>query len=66
MKKFRQAVLAAACEGRLTEAWREENQYSPVFKKDRELLLKTFENVNLDDLNFKFRPVLDLPNEWVY
>lgn len=25
MKKFRQAVLAAACEGRLTEGWREEN-----------------------------------------
>ena len=26
LKKFRQSVLAAACEGRLTEAWREENQ----------------------------------------
>ena len=25
MKKFRQAVLAAACSGRLTEGWREEN-----------------------------------------
>lgn len=25
MKQFRQAVLAAACEGRLTEGWREEN-----------------------------------------
>jgi len=25
MKKFRQAVLAAACEGRLTEGWRERN-----------------------------------------
>jgi len=25
MKKFRQAVLAAACSGRLTEEWREEN-----------------------------------------
>jgi type I restriction enzyme, S subunit len=26
MKKFRQAVLAAACEGRLTEGWRVENR----------------------------------------
>ena len=26
VKKFRQSVLAAACDGRLTEGWREENQ----------------------------------------
>jgi len=26
LKKFRQSVLAAACDGRLTEGWREENQ----------------------------------------
>jgi type I restriction enzyme S subunit len=26
LKKFRESVLAAACEGRLTEVWREENQ----------------------------------------
>ncbi|MDD3246010.1 MAG: restriction endonuclease subunit S [Methanosarcina sp.] len=26
LKKFRQSVLAAACDGRLTEAWREENK----------------------------------------
>lgn len=26
LKRFRQAVLAAACEGRLTEAWREEHR----------------------------------------
>ncbi|HNX17484.1 MAG TPA: restriction endonuclease subunit S [Methanoregula sp.] len=31
MKKFRQAVLAAACEGRLTEGWRGETQDSDQF-----------------------------------
>ena len=44
MKRFRQAVLAAACSGRLTESWREENegflqskQEIPQFKADVDL-----------------------------
>ncbi len=30
MKKFRQAVLAAACEGRLTEGWRDKSEWKIV------------------------------------
>ena len=66
MKRFRQGVLAAACCGRLTEGWREEERNSDILKRDKETILKTFENFNLDDLNFKFRSPIDLPSGWTY
>jgi type I restriction enzyme, S subunit len=39
MKKFRQAVLAAACSGRLTEGWREENLRFETNRCDLEQIL---------------------------
>jgi type I restriction enzyme S subunit len=39
MKKFRQGVLAAACSGRLTEGWREENPSTETNDQSLELVL---------------------------
>jgi type I restriction enzyme S subunit len=40
MKRFRQAVLAAACSGRLTEAWRGENPSTDTSDQFIELLMQ--------------------------
>jgi type I restriction enzyme S subunit len=57
MKKFRQAVLAAACSGRLTEGWREIHQGNINNTKK-------VENIrNIDtDLNVNF----ELPDSWIW
>jgi type I restriction enzyme S subunit len=48
MKKFRQAVLAAACSGRLTEGWREENlsdvRVDQIYEKIQNLRHERFKN----------------------
>jgi len=45
MKRFRQAVLAAACSGRLTEGWREEHPEVTPAANAIELLLKMREEL---------------------
>jgi type I restriction enzyme, S subunit len=45
MKRFRQAVLAAACSGRLTEGWREEHPDISPASDDIENLLKMREDL---------------------
>jgi len=62
MKKFRQAVLAAACEGRLTEGWREENPGSEPVKTLLENINKRRGSKKVDHLK-KIQPILDELNE---
>jgi type I restriction enzyme S subunit len=50
MKKFRQAVLAAACSGRLTEGWREENPY--------------FIHEHCEKVDVEIPDDWDIPEEW--
>jgi type I restriction enzyme S subunit len=70
MKQFRQGVLAAACSGRLTEGWREEN---PNIQTGSQLLTelnekrksikkigKTFED------DFVFTDLHELPDTWAW
>ena len=45
LKRFRQSVLAAACSGRLTADWREQNQYTDAFEQNG--AGQTPENVDL-------------------
>jgi type I restriction enzyme S subunit len=68
MKRFRQAVLAAACSGRLTEGWREghpdvENAGQLLNKIKPEVRQKRRETkiITSDFLNFD---LLDLPISW--
>ena len=70
MKRFRQGVLAAACSGRLTEGWREENPDGESGAQLLERLIerrkkikkvgKTFE----DDTFFEKFP--ELPSTWTW
>jgi len=72
MKKFRQAVLAAACCGRLTEGWREENlDVEPAqlilerISRDREGFSDRKKNLIIEsdfDNNFPF----EIPDYWVW
>ena len=71
MKKFRQAVLAAACSGRLTEEWREENpDVEPVknlLKKihNESLKVTTREKKNTETGdNCVVSSFFDIPNMW--
>ncbi|MCK9593308.1 MAG: restriction endonuclease subunit S [Methanoregula sp.] len=50
MRRFRQAVLAAACEGRLTEGWREDN---PEFKSK-----------HCERTNVEIPEDWEIPEEW--
>lgn len=52
MKRFRQSVLAAACSGRLTEEWREENL------KEIEFSNNSIENVGPYEIPIQWRWVL--------
>jgi len=55
LKRFRQSVLAAACSGRLTADWREENQEAETAA----VLLKKFSgNAEISEPN-------DLPARWI-
>ena len=73
LKKFRQSVLAAACDGRLTEEWRKEHpdvenltEYLQEINKIREgcskkdkLKFKTLSELNVSNL-------LELPDSWLW
>jgi type I restriction enzyme S subunit len=70
MKKFRQGVLAAACSGRLTEGWREEN---PNIELAIELLQKIKPEVRGKKINAKQATndffdfdQFELPNTWTW
>jgi type I restriction enzyme S subunit len=57
MKKFRQAVLSAACTGKLTEGWREVHERTVDNNKNIK------KNLNIDtDLNINF----ELPDSWIW
>ena len=45
LKRFRQSVLAAACSGRLTADWREENPRSRTAGCTAELICRTGKNL---------------------
>jgi type I restriction enzyme S subunit len=67
MKKFRQAVLAAACSGRLTEGWREEN---PDVEPAEDALLHCIQIATTQKSSRKIRkrgtvgmPEIDLPED---
>jgi len=69
MKRFRQAVLAAACSGRLTEGWREENNTSLISEKikDNHEMPECF-NDSFFQLpeNWHFNSLSDLTNSIQY
>lgn len=66
MMRFRQAVLAAACSGRLTEGWREEH---PDVESATELL-KKIQNENKvklrKNIESTFSSIFEIPNTWVW
>ncbi|MFA4877017.1 MAG: restriction endonuclease subunit S [Methanoregula sp.] len=57
MKKFRQAVLAAACSGRLTEEWREEKFGDNGIKSDNQSEYSSI-------LPYNFEMMDELPKGW--
>ncbi|ACL16255.1 restriction endonuclease subunit S [Methanosphaerula palustris] len=71
MKRFRQAVLAAACSGRLTEEWREDKDNF----EDPKLLLQDIQNYRLQHginkikidskVNITENPI-EIPNTWIW
>ncbi len=67
MKRFRQAVLAAACSGRLTEGWREENpDIEPASS-----ILEGIKNQKKTGKKRIFREsdnsvLIDLPEKWLW
>jgi type I restriction enzyme S subunit len=63
MKKFRQAVLAAACSGRLTEGWREENPQSSSDQINQKILQK-MEKIQILH-NFEWDENFTLPTNWI-
>lgn len=70
LKRFRQAVLAAACSGRLTENWRETNAADEA---GAELLVSKLRERNLmaaegqwHEPSFELRDKKDLPQSWEY
>jgi type I restriction enzyme S subunit len=76
LKRFRQAVLAAACSGRLTEDWREENPniesgldmlhrvLSERQKRAAEHGMKSSKRRPVDLSEFKFETDAELPSSW--
>jgi len=69
MKRFRQAVLAAACSARLTEGWREKNPYIEPAAVLLENIFVRRENKKRDHLK-KVQPLNDelddLPDNWIW
>ncbi len=59
MKQFRQSVLAAACEGRLTEDWRESYYTQKINEDDSSLFQLPYEEY-VDQHQF------DLPQKWIW
>jgi type I restriction enzyme S subunit len=59
MKKFRQAVLAAACEGRLTEEWREK---SPQIKSINISAINLHQKYQKSEFNDQ--KLSELPEKW--
>ena len=65
MKKFRQAVLAAACSGRLTDGWREENQDIETSSQ----FLERFFNGKKKPITYLFfndTELPDIPESWIW
>ena len=67
MKRFRQAVLAAACSGRLTEGWREENPAIEPAEKylchlNNEQKIKIKQKNEGIDVDSEY----ELPINWIY
>jgi len=66
LKQYRQAVLKAAFEGKLTAAWRAERQAADNLPTDRELLERIRRERGLRDVP-RFRPAQDgIPQEWAW
>ena len=66
LKQYRQAVLKAAFEGKLTAAWRAERQAADNLPPDRELLERIRRERGLRDVP-RFRPAQDgIPQEWAW
>lgn len=66
LKQYRQTVLKAAFEGKLTAAWRAEQQATGNLPTDGELLERIRRERGLRDLP-RFRPAQDsIPQEWVW
>jgi len=63
LKQFRQAVLAAACDGRLTEDWRQTNV---VFECEADYLAASRAVLNNEELSPAFSHTVqkDLPSMW--
>ena len=63
MKRFRQTVLAAACSGRLTEGWREENPKDFSDQINQKILQKMDKKKILH--NFEWEENFSLPSDWI-
>jgi type I restriction enzyme S subunit len=77
MKKFRQAVLAAACSGRLTEGWREENPSKDTSDQLRDRVIKELQKNSVKSKKKStvqltqwdaFEPIelLEIPENWTW
>jgi len=67
LKRFRQAVLAAACSGRLTEDWREKNPHVTTSQEILTIKIKNIYQKHLKNL-LKLNELKNdnLPNKWSY
>lgn len=70
LKRFRQAVLVAACSGRLTADWREQSEVNRYWCEDLEARLKNRASGEKKSEwyqpNFETRPSVELPEGWHY
>ena len=68
LKRFRQAVLAAACSGRLTTDWRREHAFSQSTADQIPFRGQNTITTEIDwcEPNFDLGEKRDLPNGWIY
>jgi type I restriction enzyme, S subunit len=73
MKRFRQAVLAVACSGRLTEGWREENSIDEKgltllqnITENRKKGIKKITKQVRENNRYENEELIDLPATWTW
>jgi type I restriction enzyme S subunit len=71
MKRFRQAVLAAACSGRLTEEWREENALQnatsllELISTERQAIIRGKQKRTDKDTEWMQKDEREIPEQWL-
>lgn len=69
LKQYRQSVLKYAFEGKLTEKWREKNQYKLEYttKSLEEIkpLIKQYKKIDNETIRYQIQENWDIPDGWV-